>query len=191
MRGKGLGRFYQRTPFKLMGKEGMRWQGMREKKRRIYFLIPYFLKWAPGWLFKMFVERRSSYWKEGAQSRELFIEVSVNYNFILSKSFIRKRKLQHYLHEPKVNIYVFHLLNQLLIIKRTILPQCTLHTCIGMHVYENDYWLSIVIIIIKVNIDSLISKLEIETGFPRIPTILRKWGERGGGACSKGRLVWS
>ena len=52
----------------------------------------------------MFVERRSSYWKEGAQSRELFIEVSVNYNFILSKSFIRKRKLQHYPHEPKVNI---------------------------------------------------------------------------------------
>ena len=44
-------------------------------------------------------------------------------------------------------------------------------------------------IIIKINIDSLISKLEIETGFPCIPTILRKLGERGGGACSKVSLV--
>ena len=96
----------------------------------------------------------------------------MNYNYILSKSFIKKQKLQHYPHEPKVNIYVFHLLNQLLIVKRAILPQCTLHTCIGMHVYEIliDY----LIIIIKINIDSIISKLEVETGFPCIPTILRK-----------------
>ena len=65
--------------------------------------------------------------------------LSMNYNFILSRSFIKKQKLQHHPHEPKVNIYVFHLLNQLLIIKRIILPQCTLHTCIGMHVYENTY----------------------------------------------------
>ena len=33
------------------------------------------------------------------------------------------------------------------------------------------------IIIIKINIDSIISKLEVETGFPCIPTILRKRGE--------------
>ena len=98
--------------------------------------------------------------------------LSMNSNYILSKSFIKKQKLQHYPLEPKVNIYVFHLLNQLLVIKCTILPQCTLHTCIGMHVYEIliDY----LIIIIKINIDSIISKLEVETGFPCIPTILRK-----------------
>ena len=33
------------------------------------------------------------------------------------------------------------------------------------------------IIIIKINIDSIISKLEVGTGFPCIPTILRKRGE--------------
>ena len=35
--------------------------------------------------------------------------LSMNYNCILSKSFIKKQKLQHYPREPKVNIYVFHI----------------------------------------------------------------------------------
>jgi len=60
---------------------------------------------------------------------------------------------KNYIVLVKIKVIVFHLLQQWLVINCTIVPLHTLHTCIGMHVYE----------ISVSNFDSLIYKLAIET----------------------------
>ena len=55
-----------------------------------------------------------------------YVFLSTNCNFILAKSLIEKQKLQHY--PRNVNINVFRLLKQWLVIKHTVVLLYTLYT---------------------------------------------------------------
>ena len=57
-----------------------------------------------------------------------YVFLSTNCNFILAKSLMEKQKLQHYPRKHNVNINVFRLLKQWLVIKHTVVPLYTLHT---------------------------------------------------------------
>ena len=61
-----------------------------------------------------------------------YVLPSTNCNFILAKSLIEKQKLQHYPRKCNVNINVFRLLKQWLVIKHTIVPLHTLHTDVSV-----------------------------------------------------------